>query len=174
MGRRKADIDIEKAEELASHGLTDKAIARALGVSAKTIQRRKGDMSALSASLARARAKMEAWAADKLVQMMDDPNIPPKVRLTAICWYLERRCGWTLNQIERRLEAENTTSTVPSITVQVQDFRLGNKPMSMEESAKKIEELTAKGVLDSEGYPCQTAIECNVEGDGKQAEAPPA
>ena len=120
MGRRKADIDIAQAEEMASKGLTDKAIARALGVSAKTIQRRKADSSALSASLARARAKMEAWAADKLVQMMDDPNIPPKVRLTAICWYLERRCGWTLNHMERALEAENANLEIPKINVKIE------------------------------------------------------
>lgn len=174
MGRRRREIDVARAEELARKGLSNERIRHALGLSSATFYKRVRESKEVEEALTRARARTEADVADKLMAMMDDPNIPPKVRLTAVCWYLERRCGWTLNQIERRLEAENTTSTVPSITVQVQDFRLGNKTMSMEESARKIEELKAKGLLDSEGFPCQTAIECNVEGDGKQAEAPPA
>jgi len=153
MGCKKIEIDVQKAAGLAQRGLTDEKIARSLGISPKTFQRRKGEKSELSAALEKARADVEASLGDRILKLAKSDDAPPKVQLEACKYFLSVRCGWTQNQIERRLEAENTTSTVPSIEVQVVDFRLGNKPMSMEESTRKIDELKAKGVLDSEGRP---------------------
>lgn len=168
MGCKRIEIDVQKAAGLAQRGLTDEKIARSLGISPKTFQRRKGEKSELSAALEKARADVEASLGDRILKLAKSDDAPARVQLEACKYFLTMRCGWTQNQMERKLEAENAVSQIPSIEVQVVDYRLGDKPMTMEESARKIEELKAKGVLDDEGRPRPEAFRRDVEDAGGQ------
>jgi len=119
MARRRIEVDVARAEELARAGLTDEAIASAMGLSSKTLQRRKKEVSELSAALTRARARAEGDVADKLMALMDDDGTPPKVRFLAMTWWLERRAGWTLAAMDKKLMGDALTHEVPTISVQI-------------------------------------------------------
>lgn len=119
MARRRIEVDIARAEELARAGLTDEAIASAMGLSSKTLQRRKKEVSELSAALSRARARAEGSVADRLVSLMNDPDIPARVQLDAVKFWLERRAGWTLAAMDKKLMGDALTHEVPVINVQI-------------------------------------------------------
>ena len=44
----------------------------------------------------RLEARAEGSVADRLVSLMNDPDIPARVQLDAVKFWLERRAGWTL------------------------------------------------------------------------------
>jgi len=119
MPKPKIEIDVKKCEALAQRGLTDEAIASAMGFSSKTLQRRKKEMSELSAALSRARARAEGSVADRLVSLMNDPDIPARVQLDAVKFWLERRAGWTLAAMDKKLMGDALTHEVPVINVQI-------------------------------------------------------
>ena len=89
MARPKIAIDVAEVERLAALGLSQAKIARALGVSTDTLERRKKDLLAFRQALERGRAKGEAEAADALRALM------LKGDLRAITFYLKSRAGWT-------------------------------------------------------------------------------
>lgn len=121
MGRKRREIDVARAEELARAGLSNEQIRHALGLSSGTFYARKRENEEVEEALTRARARTEADVADKLMAMMDDPEVPPKVRYLAATWWLERRGqGWTMAAVERAERAEDDVQAVPCrIDVQI-------------------------------------------------------
>lgn len=83
------EIDYQKVEDLAARGLTQDAISQVLGISTKTIERRKQEpASEMSAAIARGKARGEQIIASKLFEAAARGHVE------ACKFYLARRCGW--------------------------------------------------------------------------------
>lgn len=115
MGCKRIEIDVQKAAGLAQRGLTDEKIARSLGISPKTFQRRKGEKSELSAALEKARADVEASLGDRILKLAKSDDAPPKVQLEACKYFLTMRCGWTQAEAERETKAKEKEPWIPKI-----------------------------------------------------------
>lgn len=89
MARPRIDIDIEQVAELAGRGLSQAEICLVLGISEKTLERRKVEMSVLADAIKRGRAVAADAVANKLYEMAT------KGDLGAIVWYEKTRCGRT-------------------------------------------------------------------------------
>jgi len=96
MGRRAIPVDVKKIEELAGLGLTQGEIARCLGISTDTLERRKRDSAGFAAALKNGRARGAQIVANKLMELCKRGN------LGAIVWYEKTRT----NRIERT-ESDN-------------------------------------------------------------------
>lgn len=80
-------IDIKEVERLAGLGLSQAEIAVSLGVSAKTLSRRKKGSAAFITALQTGRAKAAAAVSNKLF------NLCMEGKLSAIIWYEKTRRG---------------------------------------------------------------------------------
>ena len=100
MPREKIELDLQQVEDLAAQGLTFEQIATCLGVSDKTIYRRKGESSEVSEAIKRGRERGVAFAASQLQNMIAQGN------LGAVIFYLKTKGGWTEKQI---IETKDTT-----------------------------------------------------------------
>ena len=100
MPREKIELDIQQVEDLAAQGLTFEQIATCLGISDKTIYRRKGESSEVSEAIKRGRERGVAFAASQLQNMIAQGN------LGAVIFYLKTKGGWTEKQI---IETKDTT-----------------------------------------------------------------
>lgn len=98
----KIPIDIAKVEMLAAQGLTQEQIADVLGISERTLRRRKQDMSEMSEAIKRGQAKGIAIATNKLMEQVRDGN------LGAICFFLKCRGAWSE---KLKIESNNTNTT---------------------------------------------------------------
>ncbi len=88
MGRPKLDIDISRVEQLAAQGLTQAEICLCLGISEKTLERRKSELAVLSDAIKRGRAKAASEVANVLyLKATKDKD------LGAIIWYEKTRRG---------------------------------------------------------------------------------
>lgn len=83
----KIPIDLAKVRVLAGHGLTEAEICRALGISTKTLGRRKKDSSDVAEAINVGRAEAHALVANKLFELTQAGH------LGAIVWYEKTRCG---------------------------------------------------------------------------------
>lgn len=92
MPRAKLDIDLAKVEELASRGLSMEKIAYCLGVSPRTLERRKQDMAEVAEAIKKGQSKGERAVADKLYEAAMDG------KAWAICFFLKCRGGWKETQ----------------------------------------------------------------------------
>ena len=88
MPKPKIEIDIERAEYLASLGLTYEEIAQSLGVSSRTLERRRNEVAELSEAIKRGQAKGCETVTSKLMEQVLQGNT------TAIIFYLKAKCGW--------------------------------------------------------------------------------
>lgn len=127
------EIDIEKAKALAARGLTNEKIAQALGISDYVFYARKRESKELSEALSRARSGAEAQVADKLWEIIskkedDEYVFPHKLRLKAIQFYLERRCGWCNKQ---KIDIES-----PKGTMSPKEANINLSTMTPEQIAK--------------------------------------
>ena len=89
MPREKIELDIQQVEELASQGLTMEQIATCLGISDKTIYRRKKEQSELSAAIKRGQERGVAFAASQLRNLIAEGN------LGAVIFYLKSKGKWS-------------------------------------------------------------------------------
>jgi hypothetical protein len=88
MARPKIEIDISRVEELAAQGLTQVEICLCLGISPKTLERRKVEMSVLTDAINRGKAKAASEVANVLyLKATKDRD------LGAIIWYEKTRRG---------------------------------------------------------------------------------
>ncbi|MGC8710972.1 MAG: hypothetical protein ACP5RH_01135 [Leptodesmis sp.] len=91
VGRKKIQLserDLEQIEVMAGFGLQEDRIARVIGISPKTLQRRKKEMELLQEAIERGRAKAEVAIGRSLYNLaVVDQNI------SAIIWYEKTRCG---------------------------------------------------------------------------------
>lgn len=100
MPREKIELDLQKVEDLAAQGLTFEQIATCLGISDKTIYRRKGESSEVSEAIKRGRERGVALAASQLQNLIAQGN------LGAVIFYLKAKGGWTEKQV---IEQKNVT-----------------------------------------------------------------
>ena len=135
MPKPKKTFSVEQAEALAARGLTNEKIADALGIGQTTFYRRKKEMEELEGALSRARARGEAKATDMLVEMFSSKYpedykekdlrgeyvYPPQVRLKALSFFLERRCGWTAHE---KLDVTSSDRSMTPVSVD-----LGNRSL---------------------------------------------
>lgn len=89
MGRPKAHIDTERAEELASLGLSLEQVASALGVSSRTLRAHKADDNDLRDAIERGQARGIAKVAEALMELGLSGNA------SALIFYLKARAGWS-------------------------------------------------------------------------------
>lgn len=100
----KIEIDIDKVEALASRGLSLEQIAASMGISYKTLARRRSESSELSDAIKRGKDKGVAVIANKLFEAAKNGNTP------AMIFFLKVQGGWKETQ---RLEGEMTTTEKP-------------------------------------------------------------
>lgn len=87
MGRPKIEIDILRVEELAAQGLTQVEICLCLGISEKTMERRKAEQTVLAEAIKRGKAKAASEISNVLYRMAQGGD------LGAIVWYEKTRRG---------------------------------------------------------------------------------
>lgn len=80
--------DLSEVENLAAHGLTRTQIAAALGISAKTLARRRADSRKLDDAILRGQAKGIAVIANKVFEAAQAGNV------AAAALFLKCRAGW--------------------------------------------------------------------------------
>ena len=88
MARPRIAIDVAEVERLASLGMTQAQIARALGISTDTLERRKQEREDVQQALARGRATGEAEVAEALKKQALEGNVRAQI------FYLRCRAGW--------------------------------------------------------------------------------
>ncbi len=92
MAKQKIQIDIKRAEELASLGLTQEQIAGCLGISERTLYNRKRESEELSIAIERGTARGIEQIANALFESALGGNI------TAMIFFLKTRAGWSEKQ----------------------------------------------------------------------------
>ncbi|MCR5258901.1 MAG: hypothetical protein K6E40_12185 [Desulfovibrio sp.] len=112
MGCKRIEIDVQRAAGLAQRGLSNHKIARAMGISPKTLERRLGEKSELAQAIAKARCDVEASLGDRILKLAKSDDAPPKVQLEAAKYFLTMRCGWTQAAAER-VNGEDVAKAVP-------------------------------------------------------------
>lgn len=100
MPREKIELDLQQVEDLAAQGLTFEQIATCLGISDKTIYRRKSESTEVSEAIKRGRERGVALAASQLQNLIAQGN------LGAVIFYLKAKGGWSEKQI---IETKDTT-----------------------------------------------------------------
>lgn len=88
MPRPKIQPDIAEVERLASLGLTQEQIADALGVSARTLQKRKAESAEFSDAIKRGQAKGISAVANALFEKAMGGDA------TSMIFFLKARAGW--------------------------------------------------------------------------------
>lgn len=88
MARPRIDIDIQLVEKLAGDGLTQAEICAAMGISEKTLERRKTEMSVLADAIKRGKAQAAGIVANVLFEKATVDK-----DLGAIIWYEKTRRG---------------------------------------------------------------------------------
>lgn len=103
-GRPQAKIDIAEVEEMAAHGLSFKEISICLGITERTLQRRKKLQKDLEEAIERGRTKGIQAVANKLFEQCMGGNSK------AMVFYLQARGGWTTKQ-EVKADVTSTVKT---------------------------------------------------------------
>lgn len=98
---KKIEIDLAKVEQYAQVCDNEEEIARALGISYRTLERRKAEFVEFGDAIKRGKAKANVFVGGKLMEHIKNGNI------AATIFYLKSRCGWKETQ---RLEGEMTTT----------------------------------------------------------------
>lgn len=101
MAGKKMYIDLAKVEQYAQVCDNEEEIARALGISYRTLVRRKAEFVEFGEAIKRGKAKANVFVGGKLMEHVKNGNI------AATIFYLKSRCGWKETQ---RLEGDLTTT----------------------------------------------------------------
>lgn len=104
MAGKKMYIDLAKVEQYAQVCDNEEEIARALGISYRTLVRRKAEFVEFGEAIKRGKAKANVFVGGKLMEQIKAGNI------AATIFYLKSRCGWKETQ---RLEGDLTTTAKP-------------------------------------------------------------
>ena len=88
MPQKKIEIDLKKVELLAARGLSFEQIATALGISDKTLLKRRRENSEVSEAIKRGKERGIAQVANKLFDQALAGNT------TAMIFYLKTQAGW--------------------------------------------------------------------------------
>lgn len=88
MARKEIPIDLEKVEEYAQVCDSEEEIAIALGISYRTLQRRKKDFVEFGEAIKRGKAKANIFVGGKLMQKIKEGDTASTI------FYLKSRCGW--------------------------------------------------------------------------------
>lgn len=84
----KIELDLAKVEQYAQCCDNDEEIARALGISPRTLYGRKRDFADFAEAIKRGRAKASVFVGGQLMQLIKAGNT------AATIFYLKSRCGW--------------------------------------------------------------------------------
>ena len=87
-GRKRIAIDVTLVEEFAGEGLTQEQIAHSLGISPRTLDKRKADSAEFADAIKRGKARGIQFVANALMALIKDGNVP------ATIFYLKCRAGW--------------------------------------------------------------------------------
>ena len=87
MGRKKIEIDIAEVERLAGLGLTQEEIALSLGISIRTLERRKDEMAVLTEAIKRGQTLANTEVANVLFDKAKAGD------MTAVIWWEKTRAG---------------------------------------------------------------------------------
>ena len=101
MAGKKMYIDLAKVEQYAQVCDNEEEIALALGISYRTLVRRKAEFVEFGEAIKRGKAKANVFVGGKLMDQIKNGNI------AATIFYLKSRCGWKETQ---RLEGDLTTT----------------------------------------------------------------
>ena len=88
MPQKKIEIDLKKVDRLAARGLSFEQIATALGISDKTLLKRRRENSEVSEAIKRGKERGIAQVANKLFDQALAGNT------TAMIFYLKTQAGW--------------------------------------------------------------------------------
>jgi len=117
----KIKIDFKQVERLAATGASNEAIARVLGIGARTLYRRKGEGGEFEKAYQRGKALAQTAYAGALREIAlkkdgDEYVYDTRDRLKAIIFFLERQPGW---QKTERVDLQSTdgTMTPPPATI---------------------------------------------------------
>lgn len=100
-------------EEFAQLGMTEKSMAKALGIGQSTFSQKKKDYPKMAKHILRGRAKAEEEVLSKLwLVLRDEKN---RHHFAAVKFYLERRCdGWSNKQdIQATVKSAGKVSFIP-------------------------------------------------------------
>ena len=102
MGRPKIEIDTLRVEELAAQGLTQAEICLCLGISEKTLERRKAELSVVTDAINSGRAKAASEVANVLyLKATKDKD------LGAIIWWEKTRRGLS-DRVQQQITLDAT------------------------------------------------------------------
>ena len=92
MARKKIEIDLAKVEQCAQICDNEEEIALTLGMSYRTLLRRKKDYVDFVAAIKRGKAKANVFVGGKLMEQVKAGNI------AATIFWMKSRCGWKETQ----------------------------------------------------------------------------
>lgn len=107
---------IAEAERMASVGLMDKEIYAAMGISRDVFYKRKRYNKEFKDALARGRSRGHEAVASKLYEVAMTGNV------SALTFYLARRCGWTEKQEEKHEEGKSKPITIQFVDAPKPNF----------------------------------------------------
>lgn len=108
-------VDLQKIEALAQRGLTLEQIAAALGISARTLHRRKAAMADVAGAIEKGQALGIAHVTNKLMELINGGNV------VAAIFYLKARAGWKDHRIELTGKDDGPIKTIARISVSPDD-----------------------------------------------------
>ena len=84
----KIEIDLKLVEQYGAQGMSQEQIARALGISPRTLYNRKKESAEFAEAFKKGQAMGEAVVTNKLMQLIKAGHFP------AIAFYLKCKAGW--------------------------------------------------------------------------------
>ena len=153
MGRPRIEIPIAEVERMAALGMNQTQIARALGISPDTLERRKADTEAVRAALDRGRACGIDLVAGALFESAVAGNVRAQI------FYLKANAGWS--------ETRHRPHSEPPFG-QPKDEAQGTVFKAREELAEGLKRLIA----DGKEFEPATDPENTGDGAAKPAEPP--
>lgn len=105
--------ELRRVETLAGYGLNQTEVASVIGICPRTLLKYKDNSEAFNAAWTRGKQKAKAYVAGKLMQKIDEGDLP------AIKWYEQTRCGLS--------EKIQTESQVTHKVQTIEQFLRGEK-----------------------------------------------
>ena len=100
LGRKPIEINLHDVEEAAADGLNESEVAARLGISLKTLERRKNRYVEYGEAIKRGRQRAHATVSSKLMALVKKGN------LGAIVWYEKTRKGYS-DRVQQELSGRD-------------------------------------------------------------------